>query len=510
MRIDSKKFLSINKGFFILLVGLIVNQQLVVGVLAAEIQPVPGDQQPVAVATSDDSQKLAENVQEKEESIDEFTQSEAHMQLSQVKANMENFPLEPAGVQQETQKIPNELVTPYLNIVAAVLDKEEEFKGTHAAFYHATKQEWRVAQDLYKQLYAYRRPLQPVKDFIFLRFTDLPSLNAQQYLKEHIGQYAGVNDNAKTERDRMIAVNFALFGNVGFPGECTWNYFLRAKSHRIPLATHYHEILKAFHFTYDIETLTKEANALLENLLKTEEQVLLQIFVPYEKVDDIAWLSTILGFPAHKKSLAIIEQQIEAAVLGGAIRAGSLTGPVVKKLMKKYQKEGPDSPQYKDLIEAVNNGDFGVIPYLKSLCTDPLSLKDPDPNQLQARLLVEKDVLLNPKSGVKFFQYVTTPRKVQEEYVKQLNLLVQKIIKEEKNKSDKQKASDKAKNIKTAAKIEEEQLKILEKEKKKKMKELTQQEADELNQEREKKVKDFETERQALKKRFDELQPKKN
>jgi hypothetical protein len=101
--------------------------------------------------------------------------------------------------------------------------------------------------------------------------------------------------------------------------------------------------------------------------------------------------------------------------------------------MKTYKAEGTDNPLYKELIDAVENGDFGVDAFLKVYRNNPSELKNV--NDTQARLVITNDVLLNPGSGVKFFSYFTTPREEQDSYIKKLNALVKKII--EKNKKGK-------------------------------------------------------------------------
>ena len=369
-----------------------------------------------------------EGEEDKEE--DKYTQTEAHLQLDEVRKLMKRFILYPEGAslkegEVKVEKTPNEVVTPYLNIVASVINKEVELQKTHYAFYHGLTNQWRVPQDLYKLLYAYYNPLKPVKDFTFVRFTDMPSIKAQDYLEGHIEEFAGVNDN----KDKTILpVNLSLFGNVGFPGECTWNYFILNKSHKWPFPENYQAILDTFELSYDIDTLVKEADALAEMLADaSDEQTILQIFVPKEKVDEIGFLAWILGFPAHPKSMELVED-----IIGNKPWVGQITGRAVKKLMKRYKREGEKNPYYQELIEAAENGDFGIQAFLDIYRNAPWELKNP--NDTQARLMITNDGLLNPDSGVKFFTYFTTPHTVQETYLKKLNELAQKIINQNEKK----------------------------------------------------------------------------
>lgn len=390
---------------------------------------------------------------------DEYVQSEAHMQLPEVKEKMKNFIMRVPGDlnKPEHPKTPNEMVTPYMNVVAAAINKEVELKNSHYVFYQATNNEWRVPQDLYKRLYAYKNPSQSVKDFVFVRFSDLPSLKAQDYLQESLEKFAGVNDNVQAVRDILLSVNLALFGNVGFPGECTWNYFLEAKSHRWPLAQNYKQVIDAFDITYDIEQLAKETQILSEMLVNaSEEQTLLQFCVPQNKADDLAYVAWIIGFPAHPKSMALMEEKI-----AGKARVGSNTGPAVKAVMKQFKREEGKNTEggiiYKELLDAAANGEFGISGFMEAFCNDPFSI--PNANEIQARLLATKEGLGNPASGIKIFSYFTTPRDIQEAYFKKLDALTEKIIDQENSKTPEQKVADKAKNEAVFAKLEEQRQK---------------------------------------------------
>jgi hypothetical protein len=384
----------------------------------------------------------------------EYVQSEAHMQLDAVKEKMSKFimrvPEDPN--KPERPLTPNQMVTPYLNLVAQVLNKEVEFKNSHYALYQATNNEWRVPQDLFKRLYIhYKKPGSQLNDFAFVRFSDCKSIKAKDYLQESVEKFGGVNDNIQEVREVMLSVNIALFGNAGFPGECTWNYFLEAKSHRWPMPQNYYEVLNAFDVTYDIEALAKETQALSEILVNASpEQTLLQFFIPQNKIDDVAYLAWLLGFPAHKKSVELMEK-----VLEGKPMVGAFTGPAVKGVMKKFKRE-ESNPVYQELLQAAANGDFGVSGFLKALCTDPFAMENQNVNETQARLLVTKDVLQNPASGVKIFSYFTTPKNVQDAYLQKLDQLAAKIIAQESSKSAQQKVADKAKNEATFVRLKAE------------------------------------------------------
>lgn len=387
--------------------------------------------------------------------IDEYTQTEAHLQLDDVKKKMANFPMRVEGDPNQPARAwtPNTAVTPYLNLVTAIINKEAAFKNNYCVFYQATSNRWRVPQDIYKQLYIhYKKPGSQLEDFEFVRFAGAKSIDVQEFLTTKIEELGGVDDNRPEIRDVVMSVNLYLFGNVGFPGECTWNYFLENKSHRWPVATNYYDVIKAFDVTYNIETLAQEALKLSEMLDKAApEQTIFQFFVPNKIVDNVAYLSWLLGFPAHKKSVEQMEK-----VLEGKPMVGAFTGPAVKGVMKQY-KQNKNDPVYKELAQNAADGAFGVSGFVKALTSDPFAMKDYNINETQARLLVTNDAFKNPALGVKIFTYSTTPQNVEQQYNQQVKALAQKIIAAESSKKPEQKNADRKKNEEIFKKLKAEQ-----------------------------------------------------
>src|SRR5579863_6873437 len=81
-----------------------------------------------------------------------FTQSQAQLQLSDVRAAIAKEFGNAAG------KTGSDKVTPYINIIFEALAKEAKYKDNYAVFYHATSTKWAVVADLFTQLYAYFNP----------------------------------------------------------------------------------------------------------------------------------------------------------------------------------------------------------------------------------------------------------------------------------------------------------------------------------------------------------------
>src|SRR5690606_24295632 len=103
-------------------------------------------------------------------------------------------------------------------------------------------------------------------------------------------------DNVAETGALLLSVNLALFGNVGFPGECTWDYFLEDKGHRIPKREDYEVMMKNFGFTtrYIDEIMS------LVDVYSTKENTVIQVLIPKEKIDEIGYLAWVKGIPAHE------------------------------------------------------------------------------------------------------------------------------------------------------------------------------------------------------------------
>ncbi len=343
---------------------------------------------------------------------DKYTQTEALMSLPFIKDLVKKeYP--------DYQK--------YSKIIDAVNNKEKELKNGYYVFYHAYDNQWRVPQDLYKQLYAYYYPLTAdIPDsFTFLRFVEQSAPRAQAFLIEEIKKFGLINDN-DPHKMLLLSTNLALFGNVGYKNECTWTYFMETHSHEDVNRTIYERILDTYGLTYQyISELTK-LEKLLENASK--EQTLLQVFIPINRVDEVAYLAWVRGIPAHEKTIDLVLQGIpkKKAQMFKEIK------PALDSLGKIYQTEQEKNPAFKDLVESIKKGDFSVNAFLKIYRNTPEKLEDI--NDFSARLLLSKEYLLQPFSDVKIYQYVTTPSDVLKEYRTRLNDIVSKIIEEKKQR----------------------------------------------------------------------------
>ena len=118
------------------------------------------------------------------------------------------------------------------NFLQKFLALEKKYKQSHYVFYHAFSKAWLVPQDLMLELTKALRPLTTtLPKFRFLRWQAFVQQNVTDFLMNEISSEGLINDNSPGHRASLLSVNLALFGNVGFEGESTFDYFLKPKSH---------------------------------------------------------------------------------------------------------------------------------------------------------------------------------------------------------------------------------------------------------------------------------------
>lgn len=332
---------------------------------------------------------------------DIFTQSQAHMSVPEIKKLI-----------AATYNI-----KPYQKLIDSVLAREKEYADDYV-FYHGVDNEWRTAQDVYSRLYEHFKSVseQAMKNFIFLRFQDPqgPS-SVQDFLVNKLKEGGLLNDHPMGLF--LIAANLALFGNVGTPSECTWQYFIKSRGHIIPNRLTYEKIMDQFGLTHKyIDELMS-----LIKLYQTTEQTILQIFVPKDKVDSIGYLAWIRGIPAHQKTMNMVLGSVKNKTF-------AKTAPALDYYTNIFKQEQEANPVFKSLIERVKVGDFSLSYFLNFYRNRPNEIEDI--NNFQARLIITPEVLLNPLSGVKIFRYSTAKPEQLKNYEQKLNVIIKRIVME--------------------------------------------------------------------------------
>jgi len=337
-----------------------------------------------------------------------FTQTEAHLHLPQIRQLIAK----------------NYKVELYLDTVSTVIANEARHKDTHYAFYNTTSNMWRLAQDLYTRLYARFNPMKEGSRFTFLRFNDeAVNSTAQGFLVNELKEKGLVDDNTSTGAI-LLSVNLSLFGNVGFPGECSWQYFVAPQGHKAPWRETYENMMKKFGLT---DKYIDELMSLVD-IYNTKEDTIIQVLVPKDKIDEIGYLAWVKGIPAHGETINWIMSNAKTKSFTRHVK------PTMEKLTERFAAEKEKNPLYKDMMAAVQAGDFSLDSFLKVYCNRPWDLKEI--NDLTGRLLFTPDVLLNPESGVKFYRFSTTHRSKLKEYNDLLNQIIDKIILEKEAQDD--------------------------------------------------------------------------
>lgn len=344
---------------------------------------------------------------ELEDSIkkDRFTQTVAHLSLESIRELIE--------------KIYGDQVTPFFNIIASAIVQEQKLKDTHFVCYHGTDSEWMVAQDLYTQLYKYLYPEEKIsEEFKFTRFAEesIGHETAQDFLVSELQEKGLINDQGAMGAV-LISTNLALFGNVSSSGECTWEYFLESKSHYKPTVELYKKMMDHLELT---DKYIEEIFA-LNDVVKTKGQMLMQIFIPQEKIDEIAYLAWTRGIPAHQKTIKWILGNVPN-------KAWESVKPVMEQLTEQFKTEQEKNSMFKEIMDEAKKGGFSPHAYLKMYRNKPWEVEGI--NYTQARLIVTPDMLLNPEWGIKIHRYTTLSRETLKEYNDKLNAIIDKIIKE--------------------------------------------------------------------------------
>jgi len=371
--------------------------------VSKEINLSPEEQQKI----QEQMKKLKSLVAAKK-GVAKYTQSEAHLSLRHIR----------------------ELITrtyniePFLNIISSCIAKEAELKRSHYVFYHALANGWRVPQDLYRKLYERLDPLaKKTENFEFLRFekSDIKE-SAKTFVVDQLVNYGLINDNLGETSAVVLSVNLAIFGNVGFPGECTWDYFMYPKSHAKPTEDRFEELLDSFDATHEyIDQLMQ-----IGDLLHTKEQTLLQICIPKEIVDYVSYIAFIQGIPADKQTIDwVIEHLPPKKPKGTQYERYQESLERIRTLFKTEQDK---FPIFKQLHERAEKGDFSISALLEIYRNTPRKIDNI--NYLQARLVFTKDILRTPGIGIKYFKHDTIPREKLQEYNQKLDEIVDQIIQE--------------------------------------------------------------------------------
>jgi hypothetical protein len=341
---------------------------------------------------------------------DLYTQTQAHFQSKKTRELI-----------QENYK---KQVVPYFDVISRVIAKEVEFKNSHWAFYHGTSQKWMVWQDVLTKLSNHFNPSKAKEgQFVFLR-TKAPEglghIKTKEFLVKELRAH-GLIDDQNEDQGMLLSTNLSLFGNTGFENEATWTYFIQEQSHAVLDRSFYESIMDEFDLPY---TYIDELMGLV-NMLPSKHESLLQIFVPKNIVDDVAYLAWVTGIPAYDEVIDWVHTNVKRKKYKGE-PGKSANMMALASLKGRFKKEQEKNPLFKEMLENIEKGDYSINAYLKIYCNKPEDLHGM--NFAQARLLLTDDILLNPASGVKIFRYTDVDHRAMEKYEERLDHIIRKII----------------------------------------------------------------------------------
>ncbi len=283
------------------------------------------------------------------------------------------------------------------NLINTAINRELDFQEDYYVFYHGQKLEFMLMQDLFTKLYEVLLK-KTLNDFFILR---VPNEEFKQFkkIKKFVRHYkktgefdSGRIDHKDFVKTNLLSVNPSLFSNKERPTSCSFYYFLNSRNSSYTNTMNF--IKNIFEF-FKIQKLYEKYQPQLQNLeyllsgySYQKTGLLLQIFIPKEKINDLAYM---------------------------AKPGGNLYYP--------YQFILPTPKVFDDLNNYQQNIFSSFATYI-----NPVAMID----KIQLRLLVN-DQLLDPANGCIMFRYFNETANVKE-YQKQLNKLMALIAKDLKKK----------------------------------------------------------------------------
>lgn len=346
----------------------------------------------------------------------QYTQTEAHLQISH-------------HIETLDKRYPYWKKKKYQKLYERILKKEDRFRKTHYAVYHGVSKPWIVPQDLYSQLFTKLKPLSRKPSYFrFLRFSKQEINTVGSFLEQQFHNNGIPRDTLSETKRHILAVNLALFGGAtAGGGEFTFSYFTQPKSHAAVEPWAFEMILKEFGVTdsmmpqfqpYIDRLMQLDASYLSPEVAankKPKEQLLLQILIPKDKIDEIGYASWARGIPYDKEIIEWIEEQAKK------------TKERRMRILDVIEDEmgHADNPLAKRYLDFVKKGKFRLSDFLDTYMNTPEAI--PYMDKVQARIVFTDDVLLNPSSGIQFFEYSFIPKEQKKAYEKELKEVANNI-----------------------------------------------------------------------------------
>lgn len=295
----------------------------------------------------------------------------------------------------------------YPSFLPSIIAQEKALSGTHYVFYHAQLGRLRVVNDIITHIYNRFHLNQNNPDFNFLRiwYKGLKNTSIEQLLTDEeavLHPFAGHWDTQKHIAQKLLSVNLSLFGNCTWTwaGECTFHYFINNYSIKPPYVKdiinkliddfEISKILDCDQYTCFEKMLDEIINTYsqsdndayaAENLL--DSGLLMQIFIPKDKVDNYVYLCHPCGKPYTK----------------------------------------PICPEYFDTQKKRH---LKISPIIEKYIMNPTAIENID--KLQARILLSQDMVLNPASEVKIYRYTLIDDEAQQAYEQDIEKMIDNLF----------------------------------------------------------------------------------
>ncbi|MFZ5954469.1 MAG: hypothetical protein ACOYT8_05225 [Candidatus Dependentiae bacterium] len=260
-------------------------------------------------------------------------------------------------------------------LIKKMIEQERIMAKTHYVFYHGQNNTFILLQDILKEFAQLNSQHTTNENFEFLRspFSSLSGTTVQDFLKETLEKYPCSNYDKKPDIScHLISANLSIFGNETRNGENSLFYFLTNYSSSL---NDLKKIITELFIKLNIDQnhVDKVINTYKPLFNKSNYGLMQQIFIPKNLVDSCVYLSEPFGIP--------YKEQIDKNTFDTVKRMHTK----ISSILELYQKEP----------EALN----------KSTWYKWFTLSESHLMKMQARILMTKDIMLNPNSGVKIYRH---------------------------------------------------------------------------------------------------------
>jgi len=342
------------------------------------------------------------------------TQSEAHLTRRWVRVDLVNE----AGIARHKK------------IIDQALERERKYKDKYLVFYTSIPY-MRLFQDVTRKLY--RRvegKAGALKDkaFQFIRYTFKDPTysqykNVTQFLLDEIEKNGMVDDNDVRLKTILVSTSLAFFSNIGQPGESAYSYFNNPQAWASLNPDWLKKSIRSFGYP---EEYTDQLIDLAKTII-TDTGDLFQIFIPKTEANNIGYVSWRQGIPFDPQFLKWLFEREEMTYSRKDKLFHAEINEKLKKLKKNWLARDPETVKMVEyMLDNVKNGKYLISPFLTKFVNEPEKIEFPI-NFAQARLLVTNDYLLNPKSGILIFRYVTLDPIREELYKQRLRNIIQQM-----------------------------------------------------------------------------------